>query len=241
MSTTLNTFGVTAEELRAAIYGQLGETVVKETELDHSYARLGHLLAAFKAGEYWRGLAYPNFDAFMLELRERFNRGRSQLYAYLSVAEKLLPLMSADDLDSMGISKAQEIKRAVCGVPGRKLTTEIIAAALNPKTTGKELRAVLAEAYNITDDNRPKGAWFDFGGAYLSSEERKLFVDTVKMTTALLGLKKETPEHIQRREILLAWASEFMGTHAVEVYGPQVEEPNAEQFGDFEKPNEELS
>lgn len=215
-----------SERLRTAIYGVLGQIVPKEAELEHSYVRLGSLLAAFKAGEHWRGLIaatgqpYPNFDAFMLELRDQYNRGRTQLWAYLSVAEKLLPVIPADTLDEMGISKAQEIKRAL-SVVGRKITPEILAAAVDPKVTIKELRAVLAVAFNITDDTRPTGTWFDFDGCFFEPDERKEFVDAVKVTTALLGLKKEIPAHVQRKEVFLAWAREFFGTHATEVYGPQ--------------------
>ena len=108
-----------AHALREAIYEQLGGLSSAEVALDHGYARLGLLLAEFKKTEAWRKLDYPNFDNFMSEIYTRFNRGRSQTYAIMSVAEKLLPLMSADDLDSMGISKAQEIKRMYAAT-GRK-------------------------------------------------------------------------------------------------------------------------
>lgn len=225
MSTAITlALGITGEELRQAIYGTLGEIVPTEAALDHSYARLGSLLAAFKSGEYWRGLGYANFDAFMLELRETYNRGRSQLYAYCSVAERLLPMVSADTLDQMGISKAQEVKRAICGGPGRKITEEVLAAALNPKVTIKELRAVLHAAYNITDDNRPTGQWFDFGGAYLTADEKELFVGAVKVGMHILNIKPETPDWIQRKEVLMAMAGEFYGTHAAEVFGPDIPE-----------------
>lgn len=211
-------------ELREAIYTQLEGLSTAEVTLDHGYARLGGLLAEFKRIEAWRTLGYGSFDQFMSELHTRFNRQRSQVYAYCGVAEKLLPYVSANDLDNMGISKAQEIKRALSGGTGRKVTEEVLAAALNPKVTIKELRAILAVTFSITDDNRPKGTWFDFDGCFFEPDERKFFVDAVKMTTALLGLKPNVPAHIQRKEIFMAWAAEFTGTHSVEVYGPQVKE-----------------
>lgn len=231
MSTVITTYTASnrGEHLRQAIYSELGEIIPTETTLDRGYARLGGLLAAFKAGEHWRGLSgadgalYSNFDSFMLELRERYNRGRTQLYAFCSVAEKLLPVVSADTLDQIGISKAQEIKRAISGMPGRKLTPEIIAAAVNPKTTIKELRAILHAAFNITEDDRPVGQWFDFGGAYLTPEERAEFVEAIKVGIAVLGIKKETADWIQRKEIILYMAREFFATHAAEVYGPKEE------------------
>jgi hypothetical protein len=219
---------VSAAELRQRIYHELGAIVPMEANLEHSYIRLGNLLAAFKHEECWRelpasnGQPYANFDAFMYELRDLYHRGRTQLWAYLSVAEKLLPLVDAETLDKIGISKAQELKRALA--PGRVLTPEIIDVAANPKTTIKELRATLYATFNITDDNRPVGQWFDFGGAYLTPDERKEFIEFVKVASAILCLKRETADWIQRKECLMAAAREFLGTHAAEVYGPGVEQ-----------------
>ena len=215
-------FRITAEGLRQDIYDQLGQIGKAENSLEHSYVRLGAMLCAFKAGEYWRDLAsmdgviYPNFDAFMLELRDHFQKGRTQLWSYLGVAEKLLPLVSAEKLDAMGISKALELQRVV--KRGQKLTPEAVAEAVAPETTIKQLRASLAEMYQIVDD-RPTGTWFDFDGAFFTSEEKKEFEDAVRVTVMLLGLKKEIPAHIQRKEIFLAWAREFLGTHSADVYG----------------------
>lgn len=229
--------GPVAEDLRVAIYRELSTILPKEAELDHSYIRLGALLAAFKSGEHWRGLVsietsqpYVNFDSFMMELRTRYNRGRTQLWSYLSVAEKLLPTVPAETLDQIGISKAMEIKRAIGGGPGRVVTDAVIASALDPKVTAKELRCVLHMAYNITDDNRPVGTWFDFGGAFLTTDERKEFVEFVKVAVAILELKKGTADWIQRKECLLAAAREFFGTHAAEVYGVQEEAGGSTDF-----------
>ena len=138
----------------------------------------------------------------------------------MGVAEKLLPSITAEVLDKIGISKAYELKRALKYVPERKISEEVIARASDDKVTIKELRAVLHETYEIMDDDRPAGAWFDFGGAYLTPEERKEFVDFVHVATRVLGHKKDTPDWVQRKECLLAAAREFLGTHAADVYGP---------------------
>lgn len=218
-----------ASILRAKIYDELGRIGVAEGSLEHSYIRLGSMLTEFKRAEYWRdlnasdGQGYKNFDAFMLELRDRYNRGRTQLWAYLSVAEKLLPSISAQTLDEIGISKAQELKRMLKHAPGRRHSDQVVETAKNPKTTIKELRAVLHETYELGDDDRPAGQWFDFGGAYLTPDERKEFLDFVKVAVRKLGLTKETPDWIQRKECLLVAAREFFGTHAADVYGPQNE------------------
>ena len=69
------------EALRAAIYNELEGTTVACFALEQSWTRLGVKLAEFKAKECWRPLGYENLDAFMNELRHRFQRGRTQLGA----------------------------------------------------------------------------------------------------------------------------------------------------------------
>jgi hypothetical protein len=215
MSITVNL----AEVLRQEIYAQLGKAETEEVNLDRSWMRLGTMLAAFKAQECWRDLdGYASFDEFIGELKNRYHRGRTQLYAYLSVAETLGPVIPAETLEKIGISKAMELKRAMVK-SGKQLPEELVTAAEAPTTTIKELRGLVGEALHVTDDRTP-GTWFDWGGSFLTPEEKQLFKDAVCVTIRLLDIKKEVPDHIQRKAIFLAWAQEFLGTHSAEVYGP---------------------
>lgn len=206
------------EALRQAIYEQLGAAAENETVLEHSWMKLGALLVKFKAAEYWRTLGYQTFADFMLELRDKYNRGRTQLWSYLTVAEKLLPIIPAATLEEIGITKALEIKRALAS--GKTIPPEIIEAARKQTTTIKELRAALGAALNFSMGGQP-GTWFDFNGTYLTAEEREEFRQAVKLTITLLEIAPHVPEHIQRKEIFFAWLREFIGTHAAEVYAPQ--------------------
>jgi hypothetical protein len=203
--------------LRDEIYAQLDQINQAEHGLEHGYARLGNLLVQFKKVEGWRPLGYHSFEKFMSELKERYSRGRTQLYNYVTVAEKLLPIMSAEALDEMGISKAIELKRVVSN--GQVLTADVIEIARKSETTIKELRAMLQGAYALPETERP-GNWFDFGGTYLTADEKKEFVDACKVAATVLNLSKAAPEWAQRKEIILTFAREFLGTHAAEVYGP---------------------
>jgi hypothetical protein len=160
------------------------------------------------------------FKSFMAEISNRFNREQKTLYGYLGVAERLLPLISAGKLEQIGISKALEIKRALKKADGKAIPQDVIDAACLPQTTAKELRALLAQAFCYAPDAE-KGVWIDFGGSFLTKEERAEFLAAVRVTKAMLGLSDEIPDHIQRKEILQAWWREFMGTHAAEVLGPQ--------------------
>lgn len=204
-------------ELLDQIYAQLGAASANEVVLERSWMRLGEMLRQCKEGGHWRA-GFETFDDFMADLRTRYRRGKTQLWAYLTVAEKLLPMIPADTLEEIGISKALELKRAVTK-SGKPVPVEIIQAARKQETTIKELRAMIGASLNI-DTGPEKGSWFDFDGCYFTPDERKEFVACVLITERILGLKPEIPDHIRRKEIFLAWAREFLGTHAAEVLGP---------------------
>ncbi len=206
-----------AAELRRQIYNILENTTQQSFSLEQSWTRVGVMLAQFKAQECWRELDYTTFDDFMDELKTKFKRGRTQLYGYLACAEVLLPTIGAEKLEQMGISKALELKRAVKKLEGKPLPPALLDAALDATKTTKELRGTIGQALNLTPDE--KGAWFDWGGSFLSKEERDFMKEAFHVTIALLGLKQDVPEHIQRKAIFKAWAEEFYGTHSTEFYG----------------------
>lgn len=199
------------------IYGQLANATANEFVLEQSWMKLGQLLLRCKDTEEWRKDSYDSFPQFMDALRIRFQRGRTQLWAYVSVAEILLPTIPADKLEAMGISKALELKRAMVQNGNKPIPAEMVEKALEPKITGKEVRAMMAEAFNLAPDE--KGTWFDAGGFYVTPDERKELYVIIQAAKRLLGIKNSVPEHIQRKEIILNWAREWGGTHLAEVYG----------------------
>src|SRR5208282_3852661 len=216
-----------AEHARLEIYGQLGEATKNEVVLEASWMRLGKLLAEFKAAEHWRLLGYETFPKFMLELRDKYNRGKTQLWNYLTVAEKLLPLYPAEKLEAMGISKAMEFARAL-GNSKTVLPQEIIDKATEQGTTIKKLRGLIGVAQHggVAPE---QSSWFDWGGSFLTAGEKEEIKEAIRVTIRLLGIAPHVPEHIQRKEIFLAWAKEFYGTYASEVFGPAADGGGADE------------
>jgi hypothetical protein len=208
-----------AELLRLKIFTELEGATVTCFSLEQSWIRLGVLLSEFKQQEHWRGLGYSTFDDFISELKSKFNRGRTVLYSYLGVAEVLLPTITAEKLEQMGIAKALELKRALKRLEGKPLPAGLLAAALDPNKTTTELRGEVGAALHITEE--PKGTWFDLQGFFMLPDERKEFKEAFLATEALLGLSNALPDHIRRKEVILAWLREWYGTHAAEVNGPQ--------------------
>jgi|SRR6266704_162822 len=208
-----------AGQLLEQIYGTLNAATQHEWQLEQSWTHLGKLLLEFKNGEHWRAVGFNSFERFMMELRDKYNRGKTQLWSYLTVAETLLPTIDAATLEEIGITKALVLRRAVTQTQ-RPIPQEILDKAKDKATTIKELRAIVGAALHLPDMIQD-GTWFDFDGCFMTPEEREEFKDTVRLTATLLELKKGLPEHVQRKEIFFAWLREFRGTHATEVYGPR--------------------
>lgn len=210
---------ISPDELRRKIYNEIEGTSVACFALDRSYVRIGVLIAEFKARECWRSWSkeYTTFDDFIGELKLRFKIGRTQLYGYVAVAEVLLPTIGAEKLEQMGVSKALELKRAVKKLEGKPLPPALLDAALDATKTTKELRGTIGQALNLTEE--PKGTWLDLDGFFITAEERGEFKKAFLATEALLGLTRDIPDHIRRKEVILTWMREWYGTHAVEVNG----------------------
>jgi len=105
---------------------------------------------------------------------------------------------------------------------GKPLPAGLLDAALDTAKTASELRGEIGRALNITED--PKGTWMDLQGFFMTPEERKEFKEAFLGTEALLNIKNDLPDHIRRKEVVLAWMREWWGTHAVEVNGGQMPE-----------------
>lgn len=208
-----------ADMLRRRIYNTLENTTQQAFTLEQSWTRLGIMLSMFKAKECWRQYPdlYKNFGDFMEELKVRFKRGRTQLWGYLSVAENLLPSVGAEKLEQMGISKALELKRALKKLEGKPLPQALLDSALDPAKTTKELRGDIGKALNLTPE--PDGTWFDWGGSFLTKEEKDFMKEAILVTIGLLGIKADVPESVQRKAVFKAWAEEFYATHSPEFYG----------------------
>jgi hypothetical protein len=220
----MDTEVIEAEALRCRIFDLLENTTHQSFALERSYTQIGVSLYEFKAKECWRQYPelYQTFDDFITELKTRFKRGRTQLYGYLAVAEVLLPTIGEEKLEQMGVTKALELKRAVKRLEGKPLPAGLLDAALDTAKTASELRGEIGRVLNITEE--PKGTWFDLQGFFMTPEERKELKEAFLGTEALLNIKNDLPDHIRRKEVVLAWMREWWGTHAVEVNGGQMPE-----------------
>lgn len=185
----------------------------QELTLATSHARLGWKLYQVQRDKRWVGWGFESFGKYIDTVRERINRGRASIYACISVAEKLLPSVSEKDLDTMGISRAQELARFV-KQSGRNVPEHLLTLALDDSKRIEELHVAVLEALNEKCD--PKGNWLDLGGFYALPEEKKEIEQAYNHAKNLLDLPSDAPEHQIRKEIMLAWARDFISTNPIQ-------------------------
>ena len=139
------------------------------------------------------------------------------LYGYMGAAEKLLPSMTPEAMEKIGISKCLELGRTLKKLDGKPLPQAVLDAALRPEVTTKELRGDIGRALNLDEDQ--KGTWMDLDGFFIMPEERAEFKEAFLATEGLLGLKPGLPDHIRRKSVIMCWMQEWAGTHLAEFNG----------------------
>jgi len=220
-----------ALQKRAEIEELLGQIVGHEIKLARSYARLGAMIREVKVNQYWVTYGYNRFTEYLEVIREKIGRERSQMYGYLSVAESLLPALTEGQLEDIGYSKAQELRRLVmqggslqANLPDPRLEFEegdpsrpfvrILDYAADPKVTAKQLRVKINEILHVHEENQ--GLWLDLGGFYATPDERKEIEQFWELGRKLLAPKEEQQEHTWKKLVFMDTVRECYSTWVVE-------------------------
>lgn len=187
-----------------------------ELALASNFARLGSLLVQIRAKRYWQLWGFHSWSAYIESIRGSVEKGRSQLYQVIGVAEQLLPVVSEQELVEMGISKAIELKRLLKST-GVKPSPEVVAKAKDPAVTIQELRAELATSTHSDEFPRP-GTWYDLGGFYATPEERQEIergFNCAIHTDPVIPL--DWPEWARKKEVVTRLAQEYLATYEATV------------------------
>jgi hypothetical protein len=218
-----------ALQKRAEIDELLGQISTHEIRLARSYARLGSLIREVKTQQYWITYGYNRFTEYLEVIREKIGRERSQMYGYLSVAESLLPALTEEQLEDIGYSKAQELRRLVqqggninIEIPDPSNQSEdtfgtikLTDYAADPKVTAKQLRVKINEILHVKEENQ--GLWLDLSGFYATPDERKEIDQFWSLGKQLLGPKDEQQEHVWRKIVFMDAVRECVSTWQGEV------------------------
>jgi len=182
-----------------------------EQRLNSRWVLLGVLVHSVRTNKYWLEAGHKNFGEYVEHIGQRVRKGRSQIYQYTTVAEKLLPQIPADVLTEMGITNANELKKLSVS-SGKLIPQSVIDSALDPAKTTDQLIAEIAEVSNKEPEE--KGKWCNFGGCYFSEDEKKLYDSAYKTATQLDPvIPHDIPSHVQTKEVVLRWCQEFLSTY----------------------------
>lgn len=192
-----------------------------ELRLASNYARLGNLLREVKVNGFWQAYGYDRFSSYLEFVRQKIDRRRSQLYAILSVSECLLPYLTEEQLETIGITKAHELRRlvneggnlnAVLAISGDGVELGLLDFASDRTTTAIKLRAAVNNILHVKEG--PLGHWVDFGGAYLLPDEKKEIEAFWELGRKVLQIGAEESEHEAKKQVMLAAARECVSTWA---------------------------
>jgi hypothetical protein len=205
-----------SENLRSEIDDLLEQINSHQLRLSHSYARLGGMLSEVEKSKEWVNWGFESFPRYMAYVGEKIDRRKSQMYAVLSVATDLLPYLTEEKLEAIGITKAHELRRFVntSGLrPDVMLhggDVQLMEFAADPKVTAAQLRVEVNKL--LHQDEEPQGLWFDLGGCYFTVEEKLTWQRAVELGKQMAEVASSTSEHGQLKAALLLMAQEVIGS-----------------------------
>ena len=122
--------------------------LLRENQLDHGYATLGLLLTEVSEKELWRGAGFTSFDKYLTSLIDKYHRGRTQIWNYFSSVREMKPYLTEGQMNTMGISKLNVLKRATKQL-GFPPNDTVIKAALDPESSVYVRREVGRKARDV--------------------------------------------------------------------------------------------
>lgn len=223
-----------AHETHQQIISIISKVKDAESELQHSYVKIGQLIYKMQIKTLWIPLGYNSWREYMELLSDKYGTGRTQLYGYKGAVETLSPYVDDETLTEMGISKAKELKRAV-DTTSKAPSEELLQKARNPKILVPEFRKAVHEEYHIIDSN-PKGNWYDLGGVYFTPEEEQEWEKVIDLAKSIDPVVSVTlPKHVQFKEALMRLAQEFLSSYPEEPeYDPWLDNENFSKKPDVE-------
>lgn len=200
-----------AKTLLARVDSLLDEARNGRASLHQTYIEIGLGLSAVKSTGAWSVRSH-SWDGYIKSCEERFGRGRTALYGYVACAERLLPVVSKDQLIEMGVSRAMPLAQYV-RLKGSSPPEDLINKALDSKVKVEEFESLIAEA---THQSTEKGKWHQISIKAEDSEWEEI-ERAISVALALGPLPVETSEPTKRKVALLRMSQEFLATYEQEV------------------------
>lgn len=199
-----------AQALLDRVDGLLDTAREKHVSLLRDYTEIGDALLAVRTTRAWLATDAHSWDDYLTTCKNRVGLGRTALYGYVSVVERLLPAVDKKTLIEMGISKAHVLAQHV-KISGKKPAAELVEKASNPEVGIEEFKAVVAEAQNVKPPEE-KGKWRDLGGAYFSAEEWAEIERAFAEAKIQAEVPQDIPDWLERKLIIQAMAAECLSS-----------------------------
>jgi len=201
------------------IFDQIDDLIQKllaaEDKLEHGYAKLGLLLTEVSEKELWREAGFPSWSKYMESLQAKYHRGKTQLWRYFSSVREMRPYLKEEQMNQMGISKLDVLKKATQQL-GFPPNSEVIKEALDPTKTVSDVRKSVAQNHNLTQEEQ-SGTWYELSGFFVTNEERQVINGA--FSAALRTdpvVEKGVKESVRTKEALLRLSMEYLATHQEE-------------------------
>jgi len=181
------------------------------TGLERGFATLGFMILEVAQMHYWE-VHYDTFQQFLADVSGRCGRSINQLNRYFLTVRDLSEIFTQEDLETMGISKAMQVRQVKdypTGIPAK-----VREAALDPSVTAKELKKVIHEEIKFPDEPH-EGEWVDYEAEGYVTADRKATLDAAVFaamhTEPLINMKNS--KGAVMLEVLERWAQEYISSH----------------------------
>lgn len=217
-------------DLRQEIDTLLDQINSHEMRLSHGYAKLGGLLREAEVSSKWKEWGFDRFTLYLAYVGDKINRQKSQVYAILSAATDLLPYMSEEKLEEIGITKAHELRRFI-KASGRRpdvliddpdmqtpdsngvqWVKTLLEYATQEGVTAAQLRLQINKL--LHQEETPQGYWYDLKGCYFTPEEKKTWETAVELGIRYAEADPLSSDHEQLKAALLNMAQECIASWA---------------------------
>jgi len=184
-----------------------------EAGIERGYAHIGLMLLEVAEMQYWR-VRHDSFREYLKVVAAKAKRSPGQLQQYFLTVRDLMDTFTPAEMETIGITKATKLRQAKDYA--LVLPQTLKTAALDPKISSKELKKLISETLKMPEDD---GDWMDLGFEfYVTPEERATIEDAIRAAEHCDPVTKKTvAESVQKKDVVLKWAMEFLGAHAGEI------------------------
>jgi hypothetical protein len=185
------------------------EMAIAEDGLERGYAHLGFMLLEVSEMHYWR-VQHETFKDYLKSVAMKSRKTPDQLQRYFLTVRDLISDFTADQLETMGITKAMKLRGAKDYA--LVLPQAIINAAMDPEVSATELRKVISAALKMPDDD---GDYMDCEFEFMVTPEQRATIEqaiNVAMHTEPIT-KSNISKSAQMLDVAMKFAMEFLAGH----------------------------